>query len=237
MPGILCLHPIFLEGILFCCFAHKLLLKYECQQKELLLCVIMEAVWGLPAHWASDSCLVPSSLPWRNKRKHMWKTNLSLSFQICHELTDQRERRKATSQTGPQGFPSQASLFGARQDRSSCLLWFPEAPTQPNTFALLINGRKHRHKPLRLVGLWEIILQTDPGPQRCPLGMTGSRQNCKCRDKCLLRQGSWFWGHVAGLFSQHRIKTGFLYVHWPLEKWLHSSMLLWETHVSLCFKA
>lgn len=54
----------------------------------------------------------------RNKWKHMCKTNHSLSFQICHELPDQREMRKATLQTEPQGSLNQACLLGAGKHRS-----------------------------------------------------------------------------------------------------------------------
>lgn len=57
------------------------------------------------------------ALPLRNKWKHMCKTNHSLSFQICHELLDQRQLREATFQTGPQRSLIQASLSGARKDR------------------------------------------------------------------------------------------------------------------------
>lgn len=101
----------------------------------------------------------------RNKWKHMCKTNHSLSFQICHELPDQREMRKATLQTGPQGSLNQASLSGAGKDRfPPSLVWFPKAPAWPITFALIIKGRKHTYKPLSVEGLWEIILQTSPRP-------------------------------------------------------------------------
>lgn len=119
----------------------------------------------------------------RNKWKHMWKTNHSLSFQICHELPDQREMRKATFQTGPQGSLNQTSLSGARKDRSPNLPRFPKAPAGPSTFALIINERKHQRNPLCLVGLWEIISQTNTGP---PGGAFFRWQECRHNCKYLV---------------------------------------------------
>lgn len=55
------------------------------------------------------------ALPCRNKWKHMWKTNHSLSFQICHELPDQREMRIAIFRQGPRVPEPHQSLWGQEE--------------------------------------------------------------------------------------------------------------------------
>lgn len=77
----------------------------------------------------------------RNKWKHMCKTNHSLSFQICHELPDQREMRKATLQTGPQGSLNQASLSGAGKDRFP-LVWSGSPRRLPDPSPLPSSSRR-----------------------------------------------------------------------------------------------
>lgn len=121
------------------------------------------------------------AVPLRNKRKHMCKTNHSLSSQICHELTDQREMREATFQTGPQGSSNQTSLSGAGKDGPAKSALAPKAPARPSTSALIVTERKQIQPVMPGVAVGNNAPDT-PSPARRHLFQTTGRQiDCTSR--------------------------------------------------------
>lgn len=84
----------------------------------------------------------------RNKWKHMCKTNHSLSFQIRHELPDQRKWEKATYRQGPRGpwiKPVSLGLEGQIPLKSGLV---PCCLPDPSPLPSSSKERKHTYKPL-----------------------------------------------------------------------------------------
>ena len=121
------------------------------------------------------------AVPLRDKRKHMCKTNHSLSSQICHELPDQRGNERSHFQTGPQGSSNQTSLSGARKDSYVKSALAPKAPAGPSTSALIVKERKQIQSFMPGDAVGNNVTDTPSTARRRLLQTTGKQINRKSR--------------------------------------------------------
>lgn len=142
----------------------------------------------------------------------MCKTNHSLSFQICHELPDQREMRKATFQTGPQGSLNQTSLSGAGKDRSPQSALVPQSTCRTRHLCPHHQGGEAQIQsflPVRTVG--NNITDKPRTPRRHLLPVTRKQINWKYLAGESLRQTRLnLWPHGWSAFHIRIRAIGFL---------------------------